>query len=88
MTEQEEYRVRLHIALTHENGKCHIYGDDGEIQCSNIARHGRWIDFKRESITDILDIVETTIQKESGMFGENDFSPHQISEAFKKELAR
>jgi len=60
MTEQEEYAVRFFIALAHEEGKCLIYGDDGEIQCNNISRHGRCIDFKRESITDILNTLKAT----------------------------
>jgi hypothetical protein len=60
INEIEEDDVRFFIALAHEDGKCHIYGDDGEIQCSNIARHGRTIDFKRESIKDILNIISET----------------------------
>ncbi len=64
MTEHEEHRVRFFIALVHEEGKCHVYVDDGEVQCNNIARHGRCIDFKRESITDILNTLQDTHLRE------------------------
>lgn len=64
MTEIEEIAVREYIALNHEDGKCRIYGDDGELQCNNFKRHGRCIDFKRDSITDILKTLRETAFKE------------------------
>ena len=64
MTEQEELVVRLVLALSHEDGKCHIYVDDGEIQCNNITRHGHPIDFKRDSITTILNVIQETRLRE------------------------
>ncbi len=59
-----EARVREYLAFSHTDGKCNIYGDDGELQCANLARHGRTIDFRRESIGDLLDIIIETRQRE------------------------
>jgi hypothetical protein len=60
----EEYRLRKYIAISHQDGKCSIYGDDGELQCSNLFRHGRTIDFRREPINDLLDVIESTRWRE------------------------
>ena len=59
-----EARVREYLAFSHTDGKCHIYGDDGELPCANLARHGRTIDFRREPIGDLLDIIIETRQRE------------------------
>lgn len=64
MTNDEQYNVRVFIAIAHEDGKCHIYGDDGELQCNNWQRHGRTIDFRREKMSDILDTIAFTRLKE------------------------
>jgi hypothetical protein len=68
MTKEEQYRVRQWLALGHQEGKCHIhiYGDDGELQCNNVGRHGRCLDFRRETISDLLAILQATILLESG----------------------
>ena len=63
-TDAEQWRMRVFLALAHEDGKCHIYGDDGGLQCSNWHRHGRMLDFRREPISDLLDVVEWTRLKE------------------------
>lgn len=57
---QVEYRIRQYLAFSHQDGKCHIYGDDGELQCGNLARHGRTIDFRREPLSDLLDVIKQT----------------------------
>ena len=77
MTEQEQYFVRMYIALSHQEGKCHIYTDDGEIQCSNMVRHGRCIDFRRESITNIMDTLEETKMKELISGAEREEDPNE-----------
>jgi hypothetical protein len=65
MTPDEQFDMRVYLALSHEDGgKCRIYGDDGELQCNNIMRHGRFIDFRREPIKDLLAIVQETRLKE------------------------
>ena len=65
MTEEEEIRVREYLAFSHTDGKCVIYRDDGELQCNNSIRHrGRWIDFKKDSITRILDVIHETRVRE------------------------
>ncbi len=61
---EEEYRLRAYLAISHQDGKCHCYTDDGELQCANLGRHGRTIDFRREPISDLLDVIETTRMKE------------------------
>jgi hypothetical protein len=61
---ETEPRVREYLALSHEDGKCHIYADDGELQCANLVRHGRTIDFRREPLADLLDIIIETRMKE------------------------
>ena len=67
ITEQEESRIRLWLAVTHQDFKCRIYADDGELQCNNFSRHGKCIDFKRDSITDILNIIQETRIKENAL---------------------
>ena len=57
-------RIREYLALSHEDGKCHIYGDDGELQCCNSVRHGRTVDFAREPISDLLNIIIETRMRE------------------------
>ena len=64
MTEHEERRVREYIAFSHQDGKCIVYADDGELQCNNLARHGKCIDFRKDPISDILDTIEQTRWKE------------------------
>ena len=64
LTEDENYEIRKWLALSHEDGKCHIYGDDGELQCGNIMRHGRCLDFRRETITALLDNIYMTRMRE------------------------
>jgi hypothetical protein len=59
-----EPRIREYLAFSHQDGKCNIYTDDGELQCANLARHGRTIDFRREPIGDLLDIIIDTRQRE------------------------
>ncbi len=60
----EEYRIREYLAISHQDGKCFLYSDDGELQCSNIIRHGRTVDFRREPIRDLLDVIKITRMKE------------------------
>ena len=33
MTAEEQWEMRVYLALSHQDGKCLIYGDDGELQC-------------------------------------------------------
>jgi hypothetical protein len=64
MTLSEQWDMRGYLAVSHEDGKCHIYGDDGELQCNNSARHGRSLDFRRESIDALLtNVVQTRIKE-------------------------
>jgi hypothetical protein len=81
MTEAEQMEVRRYIAIAHEEGKCHIYGDDGELHCGNVFRHGRTIDFRREKMSDIINILQLTHAKESGAISclEN---PAQLEKSF------
>ena len=60
----DEYELRKFIAFAHQDGKCHIYGDDGELQCSDMIRHGRTIDFRREPIPALLEVIYTTRLRE------------------------
>ena len=64
MTESEQFAVRVFLALSHEDGICHIYGDDGELQCNNYKRHGRFLDFRREPISELLDNIQLTRLRE------------------------
>jgi hypothetical protein len=64
MTDEEQRLVREYIASSHEDDKCSIYGDDGELQCNNIERHGRCLDFMREPIKDLLENIQNTRLKE------------------------
>jgi len=64
MTEKEQWDIRVYLALTHEDGKCHIYGDDGELQCNNTLRHGRPLDFRRETISALLETIQETRLRE------------------------
>jgi hypothetical protein len=64
MTEKEQWQMRIYLAISHQDGKCHIYADDGELQCGNILRHGRFLDFRRETVTDLLNNIEETRIKE------------------------
>ena len=58
ISEQTNYDLRKYLALSHEDGgKCHIYGDDGELQCNNLFRHGRCIDFLKEPFEKLLDTI-------------------------------
>jgi hypothetical protein len=66
MTREEQFAIRQWLALGHQENKCHIYGDDGELQCNNMQRHGRCLDFKREKISDLMLILQATILLESG----------------------
>ena len=59
-----EPRIREYLAFSHQDGKCYVYADDGELQCANLARHGRTIDFRREPIGDLLDIIINTRRRE------------------------
>jgi len=58
MTAEEQWEMRVYLALSHQDGKCLIYGDDGELQCNNIGRHGRGLDFRREPLTALLEAVK------------------------------
>lgn len=79
MNAHEQWEMRKYLAISHEDGgKCRIYGDDGELQCGNILRHGRTIDFRREKVSDLLSIVELTRMKECGIFGDVKYSPAEI----------
>ena len=60
MTPEDEYRVRKFLWLNYGCSIHCLYGDDGELQCSNMKRHGI-IDFKRDSITHILDTLTNEI---------------------------
>ena len=84
LTEEENYEVRKYIALSHCDGKCIIYGDDGELQCSNIVRHGRGIDFRREKISDILDIIYMTRMREFNKSEEKKVKGYKCSNCNKK----
>ena len=70
MTEEEQYKARSKLALSHEDGVCHIYADDGELQCNNIHRHGRCLDFRREPYADLVDEVTRCMVKEVAEKGE------------------
>jgi hypothetical protein len=64
MTPEEQWRVRVYLAIAHQQGKCHIYGDDGELQCNNSSRHGKFLDFRRDTITSLLDNLSKTNMRE------------------------
>jgi hypothetical protein len=66
MTREEQFAIRSWLALGHQENKCHVYADDGELQCNNMQRHGRCIDFRREKISDLMAILQATILLESG----------------------
>lgn len=85
MTENEQWEMRVFLALNHEDGKCHIYGDDGELQCNNWQRHGRCLDFRRERIEDLLNIIRLTRMKEFGTIKGN-LSPSEIEKEFQGVL--
>ena len=53
-TNKEDRAVREYLAFSHTDGFCFIYGDDGELQCNNIGRHGRCLDFKRDPIESLI----------------------------------
>jgi hypothetical protein len=89
LTELEQWNARVYLAINHEDsGKCHIYGDDGELQCGNVARHGRSIDFRREPFSDLLNIVQETRMKEyqiaQGNFSWEQVTPAQIVAGMEK----
>ncbi len=88
LTEEEQWNARVFLAMNHEDGKCHIYGDDGELQCGNIGRHGRVIDFRREPFQDLLAIVQTTRMKEAqianGNWSWEQANPAKIVEGMEK----
>ena len=54
MTREEQFAIRQWLALGHQENKCRVYTDDGELQCNNTQRHGRCLDFKREKISDLM----------------------------------
>jgi hypothetical protein len=60
MSKKEQWEARRYLAINHQDGKCLIYGDDGELQCSNSSRHGRFIDFRREPFGDLIAIITAT----------------------------
>lgn len=66
MTDEEQRMVRKFIANSHDDGHCccRLYEDDGELQCNNIERHGRCLDFMREPIKDLLENIQNTRLKE------------------------
>lgn len=66
MTREEQFAIRQWLALGHQENKCRMYTDDGELQCNNTQRHGRCLDFKREKISDLMLILQATILLESG----------------------
>jgi len=68
--EATERRVREYLAFSHTDGKCNIYADDGKLQCANLARHGRTIDFRREPLDALLDIIIETRQREYRLLAE------------------
>jgi len=72
MTIREQWEMRKYLALSHEDGKCHIYGDDSELQCGNTARHGRSLDFRREPISDLIENIQFTRLRE---YQENKAAP-------------
>jgi len=83
MSEREQWEARRWIALAHEdNGKCQIYGDDGELYCGNVHRHGRAVDFLREPLADIINILQLTQAKEAGILTCEE-NPAQIEQCFK-----
>lgn len=51
-TQGIELRFRQRLWLGHGCSIAVLYGDDGEMQCNNIAAHGA-IDFKRDKLDDI-----------------------------------
>jgi hypothetical protein len=65
MTEDEQWEMRIYLALSHQDGKCCVYTDDGELQCNNMLRHGRCLDFRREKISDLLQNIQATRMLES-----------------------
>lgn len=66
MTDVEQRMVRKFIADNHDDGHscCRLYEDDGELQCNNIERHGRALDFMRDPIKDLLDNIYSTRLRE------------------------
>lgn len=89
MTTSEQWAARVALAMSHEDGgKCMIYGDDGELQCSNYMRHGRTIDFRREKFQDLIDIVSATRMIEANKHTSDPYiTPVQLVEAFKKAIS-
>ena len=51
MTEQEEQTLRYWLWLKHKGSDCHLYGDDGEMQCGKCG-----LDFKRDSVERINEV--------------------------------
>lgn len=51
--EKSERAVRVHLWINH--GCTGVYGDDGEMQCNNINRHGKPLDFVRMPIEELLE---------------------------------
>jgi hypothetical protein len=86
MTFQEQWEMRKWLAASHEDGKCHIYGDDGELQCNNMGRHGRCLDFRREKISDLMANIEATRILESGILQGHtkNIMPTDLVEMWKK----
>lgn len=84
MTHAEEWQTRVQLALMHEQGKCTIDHANGELRCTNIERHGRVIDFRRESIGSLLSILRATDFKESGVIV-SDHTPAEAVAAIHKE---
>jgi hypothetical protein len=84
LTESEQWNARVYLAISHEDGKCHIYEDDGELQCGNVTRHGRSIDFRREPFQDLLDIVGATRMKETQLAMGEKPSPKEILDGMQK----
>ena len=61
MTEQEQFDARMYLALNH--GCSGIYGDDGEIQCNMMDRHGL-LDFKRQTYSELAEALMLMRYKE------------------------
>jgi hypothetical protein len=57
-TDWVEQRLRTEWWLSHGCPFAALYGDDGEMQCNNIARHGLR-DFKRDDLLALKGVVES-----------------------------
>jgi hypothetical protein len=53
-----EAKLRQELWLNHGCPNAALYGDDGEMQCNNMAAHPGFYDFKRTPISEVCERVE------------------------------